>query len=103
MASAPFRKQGGGTEDAFRAQSNVESAFSGLKNVAILDGTLVENVSVGTAATLVAHKLNRQIRGYFICSNNTLCTVANVAGTFDKTLFINLIASAPCTISLWIF
>lgn len=103
MATAPFRKQGGGTEDEFRKQSNVESALNGLKNAVILDGTLIENVSVSTTATLIAHKLNRPIRGYFICSNNTLCNIASVNGTFDKTLFINLIASAPCTLNLWIF
>ena len=103
MAITPFRKQGGGTEDELRKQSNSEAVFNSLRGVLILDGTLVEDVAVGTSETLVAHKLGRPIRGYFVCKNNTLCTVANTSGTFDKTLFIGLVASSACTLSLWVF
>ena len=101
--AAPFRKQGGGTEDEFRKQTNTEVSFNGLRNAIILDGVLLENVSIGTADTLVAHKLNRLIRGYLICNNNTLCTIASTSGTFDKTLFIGLKASSACLVSLWVF
>jgi hypothetical protein len=103
MGIAPFRKQGGGTDDEFRKQTNAEVSFQGLRNAFILDGTLLENVAVGTTETLIAHKLGRAIRGYLICNNNTLCTVASTSGTFDKTLFIGLIASSACTLSLWVF
>lgn len=103
MSVRPLRKQGGGDEDSFRAQSNVENALLGLRSSLITDGTLIEDVAVGVAATLVSHKLNRPIRGYIIVKNNSFAAIASVVGTFDKNLFINLIASSACTISLWIF
>ncbi len=98
-----FRKQAGGTDEEMRAQSNSETVFNSLRNIAILDGTYLENISVGTAETLVPHKLSRTFRGYVICSNNTLCFVANSNGTFDKTLFIGLKASSACVVNLWVF
>lgn len=103
MSSRPFRKQGGGDEDNFRAQSNVENALNGLRSSLILDGTLIEDVAVGTTETLIAHKLQRPIRGYIIVKNNTLTAVAATSGTFNKNLFLGLIASSACTVSLWIF
>ena len=99
----PFRKQGGGSSVEMRSQSNSEAAFNSLRNIAILDGTYLENVSVGTAETLVPHRLSRTFRGYIICGNDTLCIVANSNGTFDKSLFIGLKASSACVINLWVF
>ena len=103
MAIAPFRKQGGGTEDEFRKQTNTEVSLNGLRSAIIINGALIENVLVGTTETLISHKLGRPIRGYFICNNNTLCSVASTSGTFDKNLFIGLKASSSCTLSLWVF
>lgn len=103
MTTRPFRKQGGGDEDSFRQQSNVENSFNGLRNSLILDGILIEDVFIGTTETLVSHKLSRPIRGYLICKNNVLTQIADTVGTYDKTLFIGLKAGTACTISLWIF
>ena len=98
-----FRKQAGGTDAEMRAQSNSETAFNAFRNIALLDGTYLENINVGTSETLVPHKLGRAFRGYFVCSNNTLCIVANSNGASDKTLFIGLLASVACTINIWVF
>ena len=103
MGVAPFRKQAGGNEDEFRKQTNTEAALNGLRNSLILNGTLIENVAIGTTETLVAHKLNRPVLGYIVCANDTLTQIANTNGTFNKNLFLGLKAGAPCTISLWVF
>lgn len=103
MSTRPLRKQAGGTEEAARAQNNVENVLGGLRNAVILDGTLIENVLVGTGATLVAHKLGRPIQGYLVVRRDNFGVIAEVTGTFDKNLFINLMASTPTTVSLWIF
>lgn len=103
MAIKSFRKQGGGDEDSFRQQTNVDTSLNGFKNSIILDGVLVESVVVGTSETLVSHKLSRPIRGYIVCKNNVLTQISDTVGTYDKTLFIGLKAGATCTISLWIF
>jgi hypothetical protein len=98
----PFRKQAGGTQESFTAQSNVEAAFGNLGRSIILDGVYIENITVGTTPTLVQHKLNRAFRGYIICKQDTFTDVKFVSGN-DVTLFLTLQAVASCTVSLWIF
>lgn len=98
----PFRKQGGGSEESFRQQSNVETAFGNLSKSILLDGTLLENVSIGTVATNVDHKLGRTYRGYIICKNSTLCTIKD-ASSVDDSKFLTLQASVATTVSIWVF
>lgn len=98
----PFRKQAGGNQESFTAQTNVETAFGNLARSIILDGVYLENIAVGTSDTLVEHKLNRAFRGYIVCKNDSFCDLRLVAG-IDVTKFLTLQASSPCTLSLWIF
>jgi len=102
MAIQSFRKQGGGTEEVFRAQSNSENAFGMLGRALIVDGTLLEGITIGTSSTSIEHKLGRDYRGYIICKNDTFCYVKANTDT-NKKLFINLQASAQCVVSLWVF
>ena len=102
MALPTLRKQGGGTEENFRAQTNVDVVVQNLKGSLILDGTLLENVSISTSGTAVDHKLGREYRGYIICGNDTFSNLKIVSST-NKKLFINLQASVNCTVTLWVF
>jgi hypothetical protein len=98
----PFRKQAGGSQESFTAQTNVETAFGNLSRSIILDGVYLESISVGTSDTLVEHKLNRAFRGYIICKNDSFSQVKQTSAN-DVTKFLTLQATSACTISLWIF
>lgn len=98
----PYRKQAGGTQENFTAQSNVEAAFGNLSKSLLLDGVYLENVTVGTTDTQVAHKLNRAYRGYIVCKNDSFCEL-KVVSTGNQALFVTLQSTVPCTVSLWIF
>jgi hypothetical protein len=102
MALKSLRKQGGGTEETFRAQSNADSAFGDIGRSLILDGVLLENIAIGTANTQVEHKLGRAYRGYIICKNGTFCDIRSNSDANNK-LFLNLQATVSCTVSLWVF
>lgn len=97
-----FRKQGGGSEESFTSQSNVEAAFGSLSRSIILDGVLLENIVITPAGVNVEHKLGRNYRGYIICKNNTYFNV-QVYSEQNKNIFINLQAQSNCTLSLWVF
>ncbi len=97
-----LRKQGGGTDESFRLQSNVESAYGNLSKSIILDGVFLEGVSVTTGESLVEHKLDRPFRGYIICKNDTFSSIKSTDAK-DTSKFITLTATANCTISLWVF
>lgn len=97
----PFRKRGGGTEESFQVQSAVETALTPLSS-SIINGTLLENLSVDTTATNIAHKLGRSYRGYLVCRCSALVTVSDQVSE-DNSLFIKITSSAPAIISLWVF
>jgi hypothetical protein len=99
---SPLRKQAGGSDESFRQQSNTEAAYGGLVKIAIIDGVLLENLSVSATGTLIEHKLNRNFRGYIICKNDTFCDIKASASP-DDSKFISLQASASCVVSLWVF
>jgi hypothetical protein len=99
----PFRKQAGGNQESFTAQTNVETAFGNLSRSILLDGVYLENILIGTSDTLVEHKLNRSFRGYILCKNDNFSQLKLVTTGNDVTKFLTLQATVPCTISLWIF
>ena len=100
-----FRKQAGGSEETFRAQSNVESAIGSLSRSVLMNGNLIENVQLSTTPALVEHKLGRASRGYIVCKSNSAATVYSAASvaTVDSSLFENLVASAATTVNIWFF
>lgn len=102
MAINTLRKQGGGTEETFRAQSNVDNALKGILGSEISNGVLLENISITTAGVSIEHKLNREYRGYLICKNDTFNSIKATTDS-NKKLFINLQATVDCTVSLWVF
>jgi hypothetical protein len=77
--------------------------FTGLE-VPILEGRLVTDISVGTTATDVAHKLGRPYRGWWVVDNDTAATIRrDASSTADNAVFLTLIASSAATVSLWVF
>ena len=98
----PLRKQAGGSQESFTAQSNVEAAYGGLAKSIILDGVYLENVTVNTTETTIEHKLGRNFRDYIICKNNTFCEIKQLDKN-DISKFITLQATAATTVSLWVF
>jgi hypothetical protein len=98
-----YRKNAaGGTEENFRAQSNIESAFTALGSSIITNGSYLENITLGTTATSLAHKLGRPYRGYIVCKSSAAAKVYNAPDT-DTGKFINLLSDVATTVSIWVF
>ena len=81
-------------QDAMRAATDANAENP------LLDGVLLNTVSVGTTATRIAHKLARQPLGWILTDQDTAATVRRSA--WDKK-HLTLIASAACKVSLWVF
>lgn len=68
----------------------------------LLQGRLIEDVTLSTSPVLVAHKLGRAYRGWFLVDNNANTTVYNSVTDLEES-FLELVASGSCTVSLWVF
>lgn len=86
-------------------QDNVQKVLSAIAHACpLLDGTLLVNVVVGTTDTMVGHALNRVPLGYLVVGRSGAGEVftSSSANPVPKSLLV-LKASAPVTVSLWVF
>jgi len=85
--------------DSFRQTREFLRALS---EVQILNGRLIEGVSLSTTATAVVHRLGRAWKGYIVVSRSANTDVYHTDES-SRNSVINLLAGAPVTVSLWVF
>lgn len=97
-------KKVGGLEDlTAKFQENVGAVVDVLSQIPILDGVLLEQITLTTgAANQVEHRLGREYRGFLVVSSSADSTFWNVDTTFRKR-FIDIRCSANTTVNLWVF
>jgi hypothetical protein len=99
-----FKKVGQKSPEVTQFQDNCEQTFNRLTNKQILDGVLLEDVVLTTAALNVSHGLGRPVTGYMVIKRNANAVVYdNESSNTKKTQFLILRASATVTVSLWVF
>ena len=76
-----------------------------LPRLPILDGNLIENVSLTAGQTnVIEHGLGRQFRGVLLALNSANANVwFNQAANSQATTHVHVQCSANCIVSLWIF
>lgn len=98
----PFRKIQSPNKDLMRVQDAVESALKPLFISPIVNGVLVQNITLSsTASTQFEHFLKRQPIGYIIIDRTSTDAVYRTAWDVN-TISLRAAANSP-TISLWIF
>lgn len=84
-------------------QNNIEEFSRPITNSEVIDGVLLEDISLVSASTTsVPHKLGRNIQGWIVVRNDTNCAVWETTASTDNE-FIALNTSADTTVSLWVF
>lgn len=68
----------------------------------MLDGLILDNVVLGTAVTMVSHKLGRPWVGWVILTKNAAADVYAPNRKLDS-LYLSLQATAPVTVSIRVF
>lgn len=87
------------TPELAKLEDNVANVLEPVLNAAILDGKLVENVNLNTAAS-VQHKLGRVPRGWIVVDRNANAQVWSTAK--DKN-FLTLSSSGAVVVTIWVF
>lgn len=90
---------------ADRLQSHTEEALRSLLLNPVLDGNLIEEISlIGGVSKSINHGLGRNLRGWFLTRNSSEAVVWDEQLTnnmVDKTLILQ--SSDDCVISIWVF
>jgi hypothetical protein len=104
MPLPAFRYVRSANPDTEAVQQNVRDAFRGIFAASILDGQLLEDVTLTTSFADIAHGLGRTPRGCIPARLSDLATIAeDVPGNPDPSALIRLKASVAVTVSLWVF
>lgn len=72
-------------------------------NIPILDGVLLENITLNTTLKNVQHGLKRNVRGWIVVKQNADVNIYDDAPSYNNNQFIKLKATAEVKVSLWVF
>lgn len=105
MTIAPFRKVRSDDDVIRQLQGAIDLVFQTLLPKEILDGNLLKDVDlVSGSVNMVQHKLARKSQGYLVIKKNANATIWDSEDINDfRDSFLQLRASADCTVSLWVF
>lgn len=87
--------------DVERAVRALEASVRELLRVPVVQGTLLEDVPIGTSETVVAHRLGRAPRGWIVAGIDEAATL-HESGARDAQV-LRLTASAAAVVDLWVF
>ena len=91
------------SQDLIDLQEDLFNVLAPLTKNPLLDGVLLEDISISTTATAFPHKLGRKWRGAILTKLSANVTVWYPTALQDETKFITIDASGSATASFWIF
>ncbi len=98
----PFQSLKSKLTELNRIQTNIDIFSRSLTNLPVLNGSLIENVDLTTVETAIPHRLNRSYKGWIVTKQNAAASIFSTSANLSSQ-FINLTASGPVTISIWVF
>tara|TARA_Y100001938_G_scaffold87002_1_gene119312 strand:- start:663 stop:977 length:315 start_codon:yes stop_codon:yes gene_type:complete len=87
-----------------KVQERLERAFIPLFGSLIIDGVLIEDLSLNTSTLEIPHGLGRPYRGYFVADLNADARVyRDTSSASNPSQFLPLKASGAVTAKVWVF
>lgn len=70
----------------------------------LVNGIILPNITLSSGLNIVNHRLGRNLQGWIIVMNNASATFYDSQATNQQqNLTLALIASAPCTVNIYVF
>jgi hypothetical protein len=103
LSLSPFQSVITGDQETDRIQSNIANALNSMNTPLnaspFLGGQFIQNVSIGTGATVIPQSLGRTPVAWVICDQNTNTNVWRTAWSGTS---LTLKAGSACVISIWV-
>jgi hypothetical protein len=100
----PLETQHTGDQNIELLQQNVKKFVKVLEDNPLLDGVLIENITVPNMGTVVVnHKLGRRPRGWILTDKAGNGNIFRGAAWTDKTIELANSVAADCVIAIWVF
>lgn len=85
-----------------RSLLNIITTLNDIIDNPLINGILIENVTVNTTTTNIEHKLKRAYKGFVVVAMDANANIW-VSQSSDKQTYLKLISSATAVVSLWVF
>ena len=82
---------------------NVKRVLDALKSNPLLSGQFVADITLATGSNNVAHGLQRNYQSFLTSLPSAAGITLQEGTSSDRSQYLNIIASAPCAISLFVF
>jgi hypothetical protein len=90
--------------DLMQVETKWKSQLDPLLSSPLGNGLLLQGIVLATGSNTINHGLGRALRGWFVVRSNASATFYDNQDNNRMTnLTLVLVASAPATISLWVF
>lgn len=100
----PFRRVRTQNAEVSSLQDATEAVLKQIRNRQIIDGRLIEGVTIETVETVVDHKLGRALRGWIVVRQGADARIWDQQDDNARPeLSLVLVASASVKVSLWVF
>jgi hypothetical protein len=104
MSLPAFEKLRTGVDNLDRLQDRLLKVLSALLRLPLLDGQLVEDLALTSGLNNLNHGLGRSLRGYLVVRASADVRLwDDDAASSAPQLFHRIQASAPATVTLWVF
>lgn len=100
----PFRRTQTEDPEIRRLQDAAEASLSSVLDKRVIDGRLIEDVSLSSGDNTIEHKLGRTLRGWIVTRLSAAVDIYDKQSTNNLTdLNLVLNSSGTATVSLWVF
>lgn len=100
----PFRRTQASDPQVRLLQDATEASLKTILDKQIVDGRLIEGVTLVSGDNDIEHKLSRDLRGYLVVRQSASASIYDKQSlVLQPNRFLRLNASTNLTVSLWVF
>jgi hypothetical protein len=90
--------------NSFQNFDRLKELWEDVQNIPLLNGRLIESLSLSATVTNVEHELDRDYKGWIITDLDANQTIyRDTSSTLNANKFLPLLASGAVTASIWVF
>lgn len=100
MRQLRFQRIQTSNEELNLLQNRIAESFDAMTSCQLLGGNLLQQVSLKTGSNLISHGLGRNYIS-FLQGNSSAPVNLSYGASPDRSKYINIVASAPCSVDLF--
>ena len=103
----PYVRKTSDNEDIEQVQNSLENIFRSIEACPLLDGHLLERITLANGDNTISHKLGRKLKGWIITRHretpSDIIDRQKTNNATDRTLVLNSSVATTIVVDIWVF